>query len=42
MLFKTHPTGSLCGKNIEGNELVYVQMRYPKRRGMTEIRVYLK
>lgn len=30
-----------CNKEIEGDEEVLVQMRYPKRKGFTEIKAYL-
>jgi hypothetical protein len=33
---------SICGREIEGGEEVYVKMRWPKRKGMTEIKAYLK
>ena len=33
---------SICKKEIEGNEVVYVKMRYPERKGMTEIKAYLR
>ncbi|KKI92938.1 Fe3+ hydroxamate ABC transporter substrate-binding protein [Bacillus sp. SA1-12] len=39
---KDEPNYSACGKTIEGDDLVYVKMRYPKRKGMTEIKAYLK
>lgn len=32
----------ICGREIEGGEEVYVKMRWPKRKGMTEIKAYLK
>lgn len=35
------PSCSRCGKEIHPEELVYVQMRYPKRKGFTEIKAYL-
>ncbi|MGF2614803.1 Fe3+ hydroxamate ABC transporter substrate-binding protein [Rossellomorea vietnamensis] len=33
---------SVCEREIEGEEEVYVKMRWPKRKGMTEIKAYLK
>lgn len=30
-----------CNKEIQGDEEVLVQMRYPKRKGFTEIKAYL-
>ncbi|AHA29868.1 Fe3+ hydroxamate ABC transporter substrate-binding protein [Exiguobacterium sp. Leaf187] len=41
-MFGKEPTCMHCGKTIEGNEKVYIQMRYPKHRGMTEVKAYLK
>jgi hypothetical protein len=29
-------------KTLRGDEVVLVKMRYPKRKGMTEIKAYLK
>ncbi|MCD5324468.1 MULTISPECIES: Fe3+ hydroxamate ABC transporter substrate-binding protein [Pontibacillus] len=40
-MFGDKPTCMVCGKEIQGDELVYVKMRYPKRKGMTEIKAYL-
>lgn len=31
-----------CGKVIEGGEVVYIKMRYPRRKGFTEIKAYLQ
>ena len=33
---------SICKKEIEGDEVVYIKMCYPKRKGMTEIKAYLR
>lgn len=33
---------SICSKEIKGDDVVYVKMRYPKHKGMTEIKAYLK
>nr|WP_111646155.1 Fe3+ hydroxamate ABC transporter substrate-binding protein [Anoxybacillus vitaminiphilus] len=41
-MFNIRPMCSICGKNIEGNALVYIQMRYPERRGITEIKAYIQ
>ncbi|BDH60381.1 hypothetical protein MTP04_05110 [Lysinibacillus sp. PLM2] len=30
-----------CNKEIEGDEEVLVRIRYPKRKGFTEIKAYL-
>lgn len=35
------PNFSDCGKDIKGNEEVYVKMKYPTIKGMTEIKAYL-
>lgn len=35
------PTCMKCHKEIEGDEEVLVHMRYPKRKGFTEIKAYL-
>ncbi|PFA63070.1 Fe3+ hydroxamate ABC transporter substrate-binding protein [Bacillus sp. AFS015802] len=40
-MFGNKPTCSTCGKEISGNDMVYVKMRYPERKGMTEIKAYL-
>ena len=39
-MFGKEPSCIHCGKTIEGNEKVYIQMRYPKHRGMTEVKAY--
>ncbi|TFE01556.1 Fe3+ hydroxamate ABC transporter substrate-binding protein [Jeotgalibacillus salarius] len=31
-----------CDKEIEKNEQVYAKLRYPKRKGFTEIKAYLR
>ena len=36
------PLNAFCGKEIQGNEEIYVKMRYPERKGMTEIKAYLQ
>ena len=41
-MFNKNPNCSVCGGEIKGDDVVYIQMRYPKRRGMTEIKAYLK
>jgi len=30
-----------CNKEIQEDEVVFVKMRYPKRKGFTEIKAYL-
>ena len=41
-MFGEEPKCTKCGKEINGDEMVYIKMRYPKRKGMTEIKAYLK
>ncbi|AYA76127.1 Fe3+ hydroxamate ABC transporter substrate-binding protein [Bacillus sp. Y1] len=41
-MFKVKPQCSNCSKEIKGNEVVYVKMRYPERKGMTEITAFLR
>jgi hypothetical protein len=41
-MFKITPQCSCCNKQIKGNEVVFVKMRYPERKGMTEIRAFLQ
>ncbi|MED0661212.1 MULTISPECIES: hypothetical protein [Bacillus] len=41
-MFKVISKCSKCGKEIHGNEEVYVKMRYPERRGMVEIKAFLQ
>ena len=41
-MFGKDPKCVKCGKEIKGDEVVLVKMRYPKRKGMTEIKAYLK
>ncbi len=41
-MFKIEPKCSKCGKGIKGNEEVYIQMKYPARKGFTEIKAYLQ
>lgn len=36
------PRCSSCNKEIEEDEVVFIKMRYPKRKGFTEIKAYLK
>jgi hypothetical protein len=40
-MFGVKPKCSNCEKEIKGNDLVYVKMRYPEKKGMTEIKAYL-
>jgi hypothetical protein len=36
------PKCMVCDIEIKGNDIVYVKMRYPKRKGFTEIKAYLR
>ncbi len=35
-MFKITPQCSICEKEIQPNEEIYVKMRYPEKKGMTE------
>jgi hypothetical protein len=41
-MIKVMPECTYCDKEIKGNEVVFVKMRYPERKGMTEIKAYLQ
>lgn len=41
-MVKIEPKCSICTKEIKGNDLVYFKMRYPLRKGFTEIKAYLR
>lgn len=41
-MFLEKPKCALCKKEIQGDEHVYIHMRYPKRKGFTEIKAYLR
>lgn len=41
-LLKIEPECSKCHKSIEANELIYVKMRYPSYRGMSEIKSFIQ
>ena len=41
-MFREEPKCVGCGKEIKGNEVVYIKMRYPKRKGITELKAYLR
>jgi hypothetical protein len=32
----------VCQKEIKGDDVIFVKMRYPKRKGLTEIKAYLR
>lgn len=36
------PKCMVCEKEIKEDEIVFVKMKYPKRRGFTEIKAYLR
>lgn len=40
-MFGVTPKCSNCEKEIKGYDLVYIKMRYPEKKGMTEIKAYL-
>ncbi|RHW29964.1 Fe3+ hydroxamate ABC transporter substrate-binding protein [Oceanobacillus profundus] len=41
-MFGEPPKCTVCEREIKGDETVLIRMRYPKRKGMTEIKAYLK
>ncbi|USK62488.1 Fe3+ hydroxamate ABC transporter substrate-binding protein [Peribacillus asahii] len=41
-MFGEKPKCSICRKEIKGNDVVFVKMRYPNYKGMTEITAYLR
>ena len=41
-MWNEKPKCVTCNKEIEGEEVVFVKLRYPKYKGMTEIKAYLK
>jgi hypothetical protein len=41
-VFGEKPKCTVCGKEIKGNDVVFVKMQYPKHRGMVEIKAYLR
>ena len=32
----------VCDKEIKEDQIVYIKMKYPKRKGFTEIKAYLR
>ena len=42
MFINEPPTCQVCGREIQGDEIVHIQMRYPKRKGFAEVKAYLK
>lgn len=41
-MFKITPQCSVCKKEIQPNEEIFVKMRYPETRGMTEIKAFIQ
>lgn len=41
-MFGETPKCTICDKEIKGDDAVFVRMRYPKHKGMTEIKAYLQ
>jgi hypothetical protein len=42
VMFKITPQCSVCKKEIQANEEIFVKMRYPKSKGMTEIKAFIQ
>jgi hypothetical protein len=40
-VFGEKPKCSKCNIEIKGDDVVHVKLRYPKRKGFTEIKAYL-
>ncbi|CAH0303031.1 hypothetical protein SRABI96_04674 [Peribacillus sp. Bi96] len=36
------PKCTICDKEIKGDDVIFVKMRYPKRKGFTEIKAYIR
>lgn len=41
-MFKITPQCSVCKKEIQANEEIFVKMRYPKSKWMTEIKAFIQ
>jgi hypothetical protein len=41
-MFKITPQCSVCKKEIQANEEIFVKMRYPETKGMTEIKAFIQ
>ena len=41
-MFGEKPECIKCGNEIKDGEVVLIKMRYPKRKGITEIKAYLR
>lgn len=42
MMFNISPKCANCQKDIESNEEVFIKMRYPRIKGVTEIKAYIQ
>lgn len=40
-MFGEKPTCSIYRKEIKGNDVIFVKLRYPKHKGFTEIKAWL-
>ncbi|APH05669.1 Fe3+ hydroxamate ABC transporter substrate-binding protein [Bacillus weihaiensis] len=41
-MFNEKPKCSNCNKEIKNEEEVYIKLKWPKRRGFTEIKAFLR
>lgn len=41
-MWNDKPVCMRCGKEIDDGEVVYIKMQFPKRKGFTEIKAYLR
>jgi len=41
-MFGENPKCSVCQSDIKDDEVVFVKLKFPKRKGFTEIKAYLK
>ncbi|ESU33318.1 hypothetical protein G3A_06915 [Bacillus sp. 17376] len=41
-MFKITPQCSVCKKEIQANEEIFVEMRYPETKGMAEIKAFIQ
>lgn len=41
-MFGNKPKCSICEKDIKGNDVIYVKMRYPMYKGSTEKTAFLR
>jgi hypothetical protein len=41
-MFWEKPKCMVCDKEIKEDQMVYIKMKYPKRKGFTEIKAYLR